>query len=159
MSKDKTFEKFKLVPFNQTRYPKISSSKTDKTFEKFKLVPFNETLTANITSPKTVTTVKPKALDKVKKYLRDYDPTLRAKTNAFVGMRQALYGRKPSWTARKRLDVLNGNMARYKHLSNTIPLHENEQAQPENPKVGLDNDYKHVKSLHEELEDVKEPGD
>lgn len=135
----------------------------DKTFEKFKLVPYNESPKTGKCSSKTGTIVKPAMLEKAKTYVRDYDPTLHAKTNAYVGMRQALFGRKPGWTARKRLDLLSSNMARYKHLASTAPLPENEQIQHEQiqhetPKVREDSDYIDVKPQHDDLEEKVQPG-
>lgn len=130
----------------------------DKTFEKYKLVPFDESKKPFKTSSRSVNN-SPTMLAKAQKYLRDYDPTLRAKTNAFIGMRKALFGRQTGWTARKRLDVLNSNMARYKHLASDSPLEEDSQTQQETPRLGAVNDYTEVKPLNEELEGLKTEDD
>lgn len=129
----------------------------DKTFEKYKLVPYNESQKTAKAKHKAVN-ISPTVLAKTQKYVRDYDPTLRAKTNAFIGMRKALFGRQSGWTARKRLDVINSNMARYKHLASHTPLEEHgqtQQDQQETPRLEAVNEYIEVKPLNKELEDEK----
>jgi len=134
----------------------------DKAFEKFKLVPYNESQKTVKTSPRTLN-ISPGVLAKTQKYVRDYDPALRAKTNAFIGMRKAIFGRQSGWTARKRLDVLNSNMARYKHLASQAPLETQEQPvqeQQETPRLGMVNENVEVKPLNNEFEEEeKKPED
>jgi hypothetical protein len=75
-------------------------------FRKLKLVPAEEP------------TNRP-SMGEVTKYLRKYDPTLHAMANSYVGMSEALIGKKKGRTTSNKLNLYNSNKARYLQLLNS----------------------------------------
>jgi hypothetical protein len=74
-------------------------------FKKLKLVPVDE-----IPQPTNQNVV-----GQVEKYLRNYNPTVRAMANSYTGMGEALLGKKKRSTSNK-LNLFNSNKARYLQL-------------------------------------------
>ena len=75
-------------------------------FRKLKLVPIGE----------VTQQAKQHVVGAIEKHLRTYDPKLRAMANNYVGIREALHGKKKGLTARQQLNLLNSNRARYLRL-------------------------------------------
>lgn len=86
------------------------SSDNDLLFRKFKLVPISELPQQG----------SEHVVEQVERHLRKYDPTLRAMANTYIGMDEALHGKK-KLTANARLNLLNSNRARLLHMSKTDP--------------------------------------
>lgn len=84
------------------------SSENDLLFRKFKLVPLSELPQQGSAH----------VVGQVERHLRKYDPTLRAMANTYIGMDEALHGKK-KLTAKARLNLLNSNRARLLHMSRT----------------------------------------
>jgi hypothetical protein len=81
------------------------SSENAVLFKKLKLVPADEL--PQFTNQHVV--------GQVEKYLRNYNPTVRAMANSYTGMGEALHGKKKRSTSNK-LNLFNSNKARYLQL-------------------------------------------
>src|SRR5574343_387596 len=81
-------------------------------YRKFKLVPIDEDSDE----------LGKSAADKLERYVRKYNPTIRAMANSYGGMQDALFSKNTRLTPAQRLHIYNANRARIHRMNKSTDV-------------------------------------